>query len=162
MFFQNTMLLNFYFFLLFFMQVKTMSKAYRHELELIETIVESERKILLASSSERWEGLFKNLQEDTLEGREQRKKIMRDYEEEMKKAIIEDQEKFRKQKISLELEIQHLQQEVQNMKALCMTNVEKLNYNYAVLKRREEENLIVKNQQKRRINKSVAIFKYLF
>ncbi|XP_076232104.1 dynein regulatory complex protein 1 isoform X1 [Calliopsis andreniformis] len=134
-------------------QVRSMTKAYRHELELIETVIESERKLLLTNSMERWEALFNMVKDDTLEGREKRKEIMQEYEIEMKKAMIEHQEKFREQKITLELEIEQLQQEVQSMKVLCLMNVEKLDYNYAVLKRREEENLIVKNQQKRRINK---------
>lgn len=133
-----------------------MAKAHRHELAIIENVIESERKILLINSMERWEVLFKKLQDDTLEGREKRKEVMREYEEEMRKAVTEHQEEFRRQKISFEMEIEHLQQEVQNMKALCMMNIEKLDYNYAILKRRDEENIIMKNQQKRRINKSVA------
>lgn len=132
-----------------------MAKAYRCEVELIENVVEAERKILLESSLEKWNVLFKKVQDDTFEAREKRKEVMREYEEQMQKAMTEHQEEFRKQKIMFELEIQNLQQEVQNMKAFCMMNVEKLDYNYAVLKRRDEENTIVKNQQKRKINKCV-------
>lgn len=132
-----------------------MTKAYRHEMELIETVIESERKMLMEISMEKWNALFKKLQEDTFEEKEKRKEIMKEYEIEMEKVIIEHQEKFRKQKIMYELEIQNLQQEVQNMKALCIMNIEKLDYNFAVLKRRDEENTIVKNQQKRKINKCV-------
>ncbi|OAD52188.1 hypothetical protein WN48_02753 [Eufriesea mexicana] len=132
-------------------QIQTMTKAYRYEVEMIENVVEAERKILLESSLEKWNVLFKKLQDDTFEAREKRKEVMREYEEEMQKAMIEHQEEFRKQKIMFELEIQNLQ--LQNMKAFCMMNVEKLDYNYAVLKRRDEENTIVKNQQKRKINK---------
>ncbi|XP_015430872.1 PREDICTED: dynein regulatory complex protein 1 [Dufourea novaeangliae] len=134
-------------------QVRTMAKAYRQELMLIENVIESERKMLLATSTEKWEALFKKYREDTIEAREKKKEIMREYEEDMKKAMTQHQEEFRRLKISFELEIQNLQQEVQNIKALCLMNVEKLDYNYAVLKRREEENTIVKNQQKRKINK---------
>ncbi|XP_076626610.1 dynein regulatory complex protein 1 [Colletes latitarsis] len=134
-------------------QVRTMTKAYRHELQMVENVIESERKTLLTTSQEKWEALLQKYKEDTVEAREKKKEIMRDYEEEMRKAITEHQEEFRRLKINFELEIQQLQQEVQNMKALCLMNVEKLDYNYAVLKRREEENIIVKNQQKRRINK---------
>lgn len=137
----------------FFAQVRTMTKAYRHELTMVENVIESERKVLLATSQEKWDSLLKKYQDDTVEAREKKKEIMLSYEEELKKAMMEHQEQFRQLKISFELEIQRLQQEVQNMKALCLMNVEKLDYNYAVLKRREEENIIVKNQQKRRINK---------
>lgn len=132
-----------------------MTKAYRHEMELIETVIESERKIMMEISMEKWNVLYKKLQDDTFEEKEKRKEIIKEYEKEMEKVIIEHQEEFRKQKIMYELEIQNLQQEVQNMKALCIMNVEKLDYNFAVLKRRDEENTIVKNQQKRKINKCV-------
>lgn len=132
-----------------------MTKAYRRELLLINDVMESERKMLLVNISEKWEALYKKLRENSLAGLDRRKEIMREYEEEMKKVMIEHQEEFRAQKINFELEIQKLQQEVQNTKALCFMNIEKLDYSYAVLKRREDENAIVKNQQKRRINKLV-------
>ncbi|GAB1866000.1 UPF0407 protein CG10958 [Camponotus japonicus] len=134
-------------------QMNIMAKAYRRELSLINDVIESERKVLLHHITEKWEALYKKLQEDSLAGLDRRKEIMREYEEEMKRVIIEHQEEFRTQKISFELEIQKLRQEVQNTKALCFMNIEKLDYSYAVLKQREDENAIVKNQQKRRINK---------
>lgn len=113
--------------------------------------------MLLENIMEKWEALYKKLQEENLSGLDRRKEIMREYEEEMRKVMLEHQEEFRAQKIDFEREIQKLQQEVQNTKALCFMNIEKLDYNYIVLKRREDENAIVKNQQKRRINKSVHI-----
>ncbi|KAL6440299.1 hypothetical protein ACFW04_003104 [Cataglyphis niger] len=134
-------------------QMNIMAKAYRHELSLINDVIESEHKILLENMMEKWEALYKRLQENNLVGLDRRKEIMREYEEEMKKVIIEHQEEFRTQKISFELEIQKLRQEVQSTKALCFINIEKLDYSYAVLKQREDENIIVKNQQRRRINK---------
>lgn len=130
-----------------------MVKAYRRELSLVNGVIESERKVLLKNITEKWEATYKKLQENNLAGLSKRKQIMRDYEEEMKKVIIDYQEEYRAQKITFELEIQKLQQEVQNTKALCFMNIEKLDYNNAVLKRREDENTIVKNQQKRRLNK---------
>ncbi|XP_017788469.1 PREDICTED: dynein regulatory complex protein 1 [Habropoda laboriosa] len=117
-------------------QIRIMTKAYRHETELIEKVIETEHKILLQSSTEKWNTLYKKIQEDTVEAREKKKQVMLEYEEEMKKAMVEHQEEFRRQKTTF-----------------CMMNVEKLDYNYAILKCREEENIIVKNQQKRKINK---------
>ncbi|XP_078045047.1 dynein regulatory complex protein 1 [Augochlora pura] len=142
-------------------QVRDMTKAYRNELTLIEDVIESDRTMLLATSMEKWEALFKKHQDETVEAKEEKKIIMQEYEENMKKAIIQHQEEFRQLKIRFKLEIQDLQQQVQNMKALCLMNVEKLDYNYAVLKRREEENTIVKNQQKRKINKLQDVLNHL-
>ncbi|XP_025154296.1 dynein regulatory complex protein 1 [Harpegnathos saltator] len=134
-------------------QINLMAKAYRRELSLINKVIESERKVLLKNITEKWEAMYKKLQEGSLVGLDRRKEIIHDYEEEMKKVIIEHQEEYRTQRITFELEIQKLQQEVQNTKALCFMNIEKLDYSYAVLKRREDENAIVKNQQKKRLNK---------
>lgn len=78
---------------------------------------------------------------------------MNEYEKQMDNVLTENQEQYKSRKKYLEIECHKLQQEVQNMKALCMLNIEKLDYSYAVLKHREDENIIVKNQQKRRINK---------
>ncbi|XP_014480631.1 PREDICTED: dynein regulatory complex protein 1 [Dinoponera quadriceps] len=134
-------------------QINLMAKAYRRELSLINEVIESERKVLVENIREKWEAMYRKLQESNFAGLDEREKIMHDYEEEMRKVIIEHQEEYRAQKITFELEIQKLQQEVQNTKAMCFMNIEKLDYSYAVLKCREDENAIVKNQQKRRLNK---------
>jgi dynein regulatory complex protein 1 len=132
-----------------------MTKACHRELSLIDNVIESEYKIMLENIKEKWEALYKKLQENTVMGLDMRKEIVRDYEKEMKEVMIDHQEKFRSQKINLELEMQKLQQEIQSTKILCFMNIEKLDYSHSVLKQREEENAIVKNQQKRRLNKSV-------
>jgi hypothetical protein len=46
------------------------------------------------------------------------------------------------------------------MKTQCFMNSEKLDYNLQVLKKREEENLIVRAQQKRRINRCTRFCLY--
>lgn len=50
-----------------------------------------------------------------------------------------------------------MQREFELIKLKCLENVEKLNYNYQVLKRREEENASAKAAQRRKINKYLAI-----
>lgn len=42
---------------------------------------------------------------------------------------------------------------MESIKALTLLNNEKLDYNYQILKKREDENIKIKSQQKRRINK---------
>lgn len=130
-----------------------MSKAYRRELVLIEDALKKERTSVLETITKKWDALYKKRQESEIDGVERRKEIMREYDREMESVLIDHEEQYRAQKIWLETECQKLQQEVQNMQALCLMNIEKLNYSYAVLKRRESENTIVKNQQKKRINK---------
>lgn len=135
--------------------MNTIAKAYRRELTLIEDTLKNERTVLLESITKRWDSLFEQRQNDEIRGVDRRREIMHEYEKEINRVMIDHQEEYRAQKIWLETECQKLQQDVQNMKAMCLINIEKLDYNYAVLKRREDENTIVKNQQKRRINKYV-------
>lgn len=51
------------------------------------------------------------------------------------------------------LPIQILEQQLQQMKAIYQLNREKLEYNFQVLKKRDEENTVIKSQQKRKINR---------
>ena len=46
-----------------------------------------------------------------------------------------------------------LEQQLQQMKATYQLNQEKLEYNFQVLKKRDEENTITKSQQKRKITR---------
>lgn len=54
-------------------------------------------------------------------------------------------------KISTILQI--LEQQLQQMRATYQLNQEKLEYNFQVLKKRDEENTITKSQQKRKITR---------
>ncbi|XP_057325450.1 dynein regulatory complex protein 1 isoform X2 [Microplitis mediator] len=134
-------------------QINIICKAYRRELVLIEDALKNERSKILEDVTKKWDALYKERQDNEIRGVERRREIMREYENEMNRVLIEHQEQYRAQKIWLETECQKLQQDVENMKALCMINLEKLNYSYTVLKKRQDENAIIKNQQKRRINK---------
>ncbi|KAG8034601.1 hypothetical protein G9C98_007677 [Cotesia typhae] len=134
-------------------QVNIINKGYHRELVLIEDALKNERSKILEDITKKWDSLYKDRQDNEIQGVERRREIMREYEDEMNRVLIEHQEQYRAQKIWLETECQKLQQDVENMKALCMFNLEKLDYNCAVLKKREDENAIIKNQQKRRINK---------
>ena len=49
--------------------------------------------------------------------------------------------------------VQVLEQQLQQMKATYQLNQEKLEYNFQVLKKRDEENTITKSQQKRKITR---------
>lgn len=75
------------------------------------------------------------------------------FHEEMYRLHVNHEEEYRETRISLETDIQMLEQELEQIKALCLLNSEKLDYNYQVLKKREEENVYIKNHQKRRLNK---------
>jgi len=53
------------------------------------------------------------------------------------------------------LYLQLLEQQLQQMRATYQLNQEKLEYNFQVLKKRDEENTITKSQQKRKITRYI-------
>lgn len=134
-------------------QVSLISRAYQTELELIEEVIMSERQNLTDANNKKWEELFKKQREQETQISTKKFEQIEDYTIKMN-ALREDfYEKFRSTKIQLEVDIDNLQKELERIKAVALLNSEKLDYNYQILKKREDENLIIKSQQKRRLNK---------
>uniref|UniRef100_A0A5F5PK63 Dynein regulatory complex protein 1 n=1 Tax=Equus caballus TaxID=9796 RepID=A0A5F5PK63_HORSE len=80
-------------------------------------------------------------------------KKVEDYEKQLNKQRIWDCEEYNMIKIKLEQDVQILEQQLQQMKATYQLNQEKLEYNFQVLKKRDEESTVIKSQQKRKINR---------
>ncbi|XP_066594845.1 dynein regulatory complex protein 1 [Prorops nasuta] len=142
-------------------QFTIMVNSYRRELMFIDKVIDDEHKALLKTADDKWNELFKQVQVIDRDGLQKRKDIIRDYEAAIEQIIIEHQEESRMERMKLTSEIDNLQQEVENMKAVCLMNVEKLEYSYAVLKCREEENLMIHSHQKRKINDLRTVIKDL-
>ncbi|XP_054269675.1 dynein regulatory complex protein 1 isoform X2 [Macrosteles quadrilineatus] len=134
-------------------QIAIMRRAYRRELILIEQAIDIERKETMELNNKRWESLYKQREEDEINNLEQRFVALSEHNQLMQDILIHHQEKYRATKISLEKDIQVLQQQLEQVKAICLLNKEKMEYNYQVLKKRDEESLLIRSQQKRRINK---------
>lgn len=134
-------------------QVNLMRRAYRQELHLVEDMIMLERKILIEANDKKWEELFKKREEEEQINSKRIFEILDEFFVETTRLRREHEELYRATKIKLERDIENLQQELARIKALCMLNSEKLDYNYQILKKREDENIIIKSQQKRRINK---------
>ena len=66
---------------------------------------------------------------------------------------IHDAEEYNLVKIKLETDVKVLEQQLQQMRATYQLNIEKLEYNYQVLKKREEENGTILSSQKRKITR---------
>ncbi|XP_001380235.2 dynein regulatory complex protein 1 [Monodelphis domestica] len=134
-------------------QVKTLIKTFRQELFQIEKAFEQERQELLTINKKKWERemYIHNVKE--LEYLMSHMKRVEDYEKQLNQQRIRDSEEYNSIKIKLELDVQILEQQLQQMKATYQLNQEKLEYNFQVLKKRDEENTIIKSQQKRRINR---------
>ncbi|XP_075719909.1 dynein regulatory complex protein 1 [Rhinoderma darwinii] len=134
-------------------QVRSLSRTYRDELLQVEKTFEQERRELLYKNRNKWEQEMQTRRDEELESLMNRMKKVEEYEKQLNQCRVRDGEEYNIIKIKLETDVQILQQQLQQMKATYQLNQEKLEYNFQVLKKRDEENTITKSQQKRRITR---------
>ncbi|CAH1776094.1 unnamed protein product [Owenia fusiformis] len=134
-------------------QYKNLNKAYREELNQIERAFVSERNELLDVQKKRWETNMEGRRDKEVDFMTQRDTRVDDYEQQLQHLRIQDAEEYNMVKIKLETDVQILEQQLQQMRATYQLNTEKLEYNFQVLKKRDEENTITKSQQKRKITR---------
>ena len=134
-------------------QARTLAKAYREELGEIEKAFETERRGLVEKHKTEWETSMKQRWDKEREFLEAREKRIDENEGELQHLRVKNAKQFNDIKIKLETDIQVLQQQLQQMKATFQLNAEKLEYNFHVLKKRDEENTVTTSQQKRKITR---------
>uniref|UniRef100_A0A8D2IZE3 Dynein regulatory complex protein 1 n=1 Tax=Varanus komodoensis TaxID=61221 RepID=A0A8D2IZE3_VARKO len=134
-------------------QIRNITKNYRRELLQIEKAFEVERRELLSSNKKKWEQGMQTLNRQELDFMMARLKKVEEYERELNQLRVQDAEEHSVIKIKLERDVQILEQQLQQMKAIYQLNQEKLEYNFQVLKKRDDENTIIKSQQKRKLNR---------
>ncbi|OBS70944.1 hypothetical protein A6R68_00540 [Neotoma lepida] len=134
-------------------QVKSVMKNFRQELLHIEKAFELERQELLSNNKKKWERALQAHNAKELEYLINRMKKVDDYEKQLNKQRAWDCEEYNTIKIKLEGDVQILEQQLQQMKATYQLNQEKLEYNFQVLKKRDEESTVIKSQQKRKLNR---------
>ncbi|XP_048842115.1 dynein regulatory complex protein 1 [Brienomyrus brachyistius] len=134
-------------------QIRNLMGSYHEELGQIENAFEQERKELLKSNRQKWEEAMKDHRHKELEYLLQRRKTAEGYEMQIQQLRMENAEKCNVTQINLDSKVQMLEQQIQQMKATCQLNQEKLEYNLHVLKKRDEENAVTKSKQKRKITR---------
>ncbi|KAI5125257.1 Dynein Regulatory Complex Protein 1 [Manis pentadactyla] len=134
-------------------QVKSLMKTFRQELHHIEKAFEVERQELLAGNKKKWERALEAHNAKELEYLMNRIEKVEDYGKQLDRQRIRDCEEYNTIKVKLEQDVQILEQQLQQMKATYQLNQEKLEYNFQVLKKRDEESTVIKSQQKRKINR---------
>nr|XP_036865377.1 dynein regulatory complex protein 1 isoform X2 [Manis javanica] len=138
-------------------QVKSLMKTFRQELHHIEKAFEVERQELLAGNKKKWERALEAHNAKELECLMNRIEKIEDYGKQLDRQRIRDCEEYNTVKVKLEQDVQILEQQLQQMKATYQLNQEKLEYNFQVLKKRDEESTVIKSQQKRKINRHFAL-----
>ncbi|XP_017786504.1 PREDICTED: dynein regulatory complex protein 1 [Nicrophorus vespilloides] len=134
-------------------QVAIMRVAHSNELQDILDVMIQERSNIMENNNKRWEELYKKREEQELAISENKFRQKDEFEEVVTIVRIKHYERVRGVKIRLERNCEILQQEFEAIKAIAMANQEKMDYNYQILKKREDENIIIKSEQKRKLNK---------
>lgn len=130
-----------------------MKKTYREHLDILEKTIEDERKILQLITTKKWETMYEKCEANEENRMRREAERAEFYSNEIQRIQLEHEELIRATKIKLENDNQALEIEVQKLKRNIMLNSEKLDYNFQVLKKREDENVMVRNQQKRRLGR---------
>ncbi|XP_067240141.1 dynein regulatory complex protein 1 [Chanodichthys erythropterus] len=132
-------------------QVSSLKKSYRENLQLIENSFDEERRTLLTKYRKKWENQMKERSEKELRNMMKGLSLLEEYEDLLQKLRVQTAEEYNMDKIRLDTEVQNLRKKVQELKFNCYLNEDKLHYKYELLKKREEENTILKSLLKRKI-----------
>ncbi|KAJ1506731.1 hypothetical protein HMI56_000463 [Coelomomyces lativittatus] len=139
----------------------TFKKSLKENLIQIERSLMDERAENLDQNIKEMDGLFDSRKESEIKYLNERRNRVHDNGEALEELRVQDAEECNLVKIKLETDVQVLEQQLQQMKATYQLNTEKLEYNYQVLKKRDDENSITVNQQKRRITRMTDILNAL-
>jgi dynein regulatory complex protein 1 len=127
--------------------------AYEDVLEEISATFSQERGELLSGNKDELNKLNdkrRAMEEQFMIRRQERAE---EHAQQLEALKTQDAEDLDILKITLQTEVQSLQQQLEEMKATYMLNTEKLEYNYRVLATRDDENTTLLQQHKKRIAK---------
>ncbi|KAM6404737.1 dynein regulatory complex protein 1 isoform 2-T2 [Pluvialis apricaria] len=133
--------------------VRLMLKTYRHKLLQIEKAFELERRELLDNNRKKWEEGIRAHNTRELEYLRARMRKVEEFEKQLHQLRVQDEEEYNSMKVQLENDVQNLERQLQQLKAIYQLNQEKLEYSLQVLKKQDEENTIVRSQQRRKLNR---------
>ncbi|KAM7537547.1 hypothetical protein Aperf_G00000078963 [Anoplocephala perfoliata] len=132
-------------------QMKSMQSAYDFELKEIEKAFIEDRDNLLNGQKDEWDEFIHELRKKQEDYLEERKNRVVELEDLIQKLRTNHSEEYNALNLRLSTEVQNMETDLQQMKATYQLNLEKLEYNFQVLKRRDEENTLTRSQQKRKI-----------
>jgi dynein regulatory complex protein 1 len=132
-------------------QFREQQTQYELETQEIEAVFMHERKELIEANKREMELLMEKRRNMEGAHMEERQKRIEHNQEQLQRNRLKDSEAYTEKKITLETEIQKLEQQLEVMRATYQLNTEKLEYNFRVLSERDLENSNTINQQKRKL-----------
>jgi dynein regulatory complex protein 1 len=132
------------------------------QIQALEGLIRSERKNLidayggqkadhLKRNERNWQVKLEAVNRTAEDQMEERLKALRDQEKELDEIILADSEAFIEMKHKMEQNIATLADQIQLLDAVHQMNEERLDYEIHVLRKHEEEIVLVKSEQKRKI-----------
>ncbi|NXW98861.1 DRC1 protein, partial [Larus smithsonianus] len=134
-------------------QIRLVLKTYRHKLLQIEKAFELERQELLDNNRKKWEEGIQAHNTQEMEYLRGRMRKVEEFEKQLNQLRVQDEEEYNSMKIRLENDVENLERQLQQFKAIYQLNQEKLDYSLQVLKKQDEENTIMRSQQRRKLNR---------
>lgn len=130
-----------------------MRKSYQSHIQLLSNVIEEERATLNLVEIQKWSNLFAKCSAN--EELKEKTKIEREqfYQQEINRIHLEHMNKTDDIRKNMMNDYDQLQIDIQLMKAKCMRNSEKFDYNLQVLEKKVIENGIINNQERKRLCK---------
>ncbi|XP_065369738.1 dynein regulatory complex protein 1 homolog [Calliphora vicina] len=143
-------------------QIELLKRSYRTSIYDLQHTIDMEKQKFLQVAQEKWNTVYDHLTVNEAKKMDLVKDKQKFYEKELENIRNKQEEITRTTRIRLEKDAEILELEIRKTRANILMNSEKIDYNYQVLQKRNEENIIINNQQKRRVakfNESIVVLK---
>ena len=142
--------------------ISVLSGRMEYHIHSFEKMLESERTRLVEAYDQQksqqlkkgensWQALLEGAARSSKEQMESRLGLVVEQEKEMDELIVNDYEQLGETKQSMEWNVRCLEEQIEMIQAITHLNTERLDYEIHVLNKHEEENAIIKSEQKRKI-----------
>ncbi|OUM65489.1 hypothetical protein PIROE2DRAFT_35114, partial [Piromyces sp. E2] len=142
-------------------QYHTFRDTLQQEIDQIEKAYMTERTELIEKNINEINELYDIRRQKEEQYEKDRAERVDDQMKSLETLRVNDSDEYTSVKIKLEVDVQVLEQQLQQMRATYQLNTEKLEYNYQVLNKREEENIAILTSQKRKITRLSDIINVL-
>ncbi|XP_017491711.1 PREDICTED: dynein regulatory complex protein 1 homolog [Rhagoletis zephyria] len=143
-------------------QIEVIKMAYKSHLEILENTINEQRQTIAVTEANKWSKFYADMEESEKTKFDLAKQKEEFYAAEIARITAVQKELTSRTRIRLEKEAEMLEWELRKVRNTVLMNSEKLDYNYQVLQKRNEENVVISNQQKRRLaklNENIASLK---
>ena len=117
----------------------------------LESAFDTQKSQYLKKGEHSWQALLEGAARSSKEQMDSRLALVVEQEKEMDELIVNDYEMLGETKQKMEWNVRCLEEQIEMIQAITHLNTERLDYEIHVLNKHEEENAIIKSEQKRKI-----------